>query len=68
MRKEDTSTATGLSLPVIVFVVFLTLKLAGVIAWSWWWITSPLWIVAAILVLLSILYVCIFTYRYKKSK
>ena len=27
----------------ILFVVFLTLKLAGVIDWSWWWITSPLW-------------------------
>ena len=27
-----------------VFMVFLILKLAGVIAWSWWWVTSPLWI------------------------
>lgn len=26
------------------FVVFLVLKLVGVIAWSWWWVTSPLWI------------------------
>lgn len=28
-----------------VFVIFLTLKLAGVLSWSWWWVTSPLWIV-----------------------
>lgn len=28
----------------IVFVIFLVLKLTGVIAWSWWWITAPLWI------------------------
>lgn len=30
----------------ILFVVFLTLKLAGVgavAAWSWWWVTAPLW-------------------------
>ncbi|AXK86558.1 hypothetical protein SAMN05421776_11730 [Nocardia farcinica] len=26
------------------FLVFLVLKLTGVIAWSWWWITAPLWI------------------------
>lgn len=26
------------------FLVFLTLKLTNTINWSWWWITSPLWI------------------------
>ena len=25
------------------FLVFLVLKLTGVIAWSWWWVTAPLW-------------------------
>jgi hypothetical protein len=25
------------------FVVFLVLKLTGYIAWSWWWVTAPLW-------------------------
>lgn len=28
----------------LVFVVFLVLKLTGYIDWSWWWVTSPLWI------------------------
>jgi hypothetical protein len=28
----------------ILFLVFLVLKLIGVIAWSWWWVTAPLWI------------------------
>ena len=32
------------SLEMVLFVIFLTLKLTGVIDWSWWWITSPLWI------------------------
>jgi hypothetical protein len=26
------------------FVIFTVLKLTGVIAWSWWWITAPIWI------------------------
>ena len=26
-----------------VFIVFLVLKLCGVINWSWWWVTAPLW-------------------------
>lgn len=25
-------------------IVFLVLKLCGVIAWSWWWVFAPLWI------------------------
>lgn len=24
-------------------VLFIGLKLAGVIAWSWWWVTAPFW-------------------------
>jgi hypothetical protein len=24
-------------------VVFVTLKLCGVINWSWWWVTAPFW-------------------------
>lgn len=35
------------------FLVFLVLKLCGVIAWSWWWVTSPLWINAIIYVVLA---------------
>ncbi len=26
------------------FLIFLILKLTGIIDWSWWWVTSPLWI------------------------
>jgi hypothetical protein len=24
-------------------IVFVTLKLTGVIDWSWWWVTLPFW-------------------------
>lgn len=42
---------SGISLGGLIFVVFLALKLAGigqVATWSWWWVTSPLWIGVAI--------------------
>ena len=39
---------TGIGLDAILFVVFLILKLTGHIDWSWWWVTSPLWIPFAI--------------------
>lgn len=25
-------------------LIFITLKLMGYIAWSWWWVLSPLWL------------------------
>lgn len=25
-------------------IVFIVLKLVGVIDWSWWWVLSPIWI------------------------
>ena len=51
MVKENTSGGIGIGM--ILFIVFLVLKLANVIDWSWWWVTSPLWIpfvVAAIII------------------
>ena len=39
---------SGIGLDIILFVVFLILKLTGDIDWSWWWVTSPLWIPVAI--------------------
>lgn len=68
MKREDVLTAIGLSLPVIVFVVFLILRVAGAISWSWWWVTSPLWIVAAIILATTILYVAVFYFRYRRYR
>jgi len=35
----------------IVFMTFAVLKVSGTIHWTWLWILSPLWIVAAILMI-----------------
>ena len=51
MANENKS--NGIGLGVILFLIFMTLKLTGNIDWSWWWVTSPLWIpfVAAAVIL-----------------
>lgn len=33
----------GLGIGIVLFLIFLVLKLVGVIDWSWWWVTAPLW-------------------------
>ena len=46
MEKKK-ATSNGLGLGTLLFLIFLTLKLAevGQVAnWSWWWVTAPLWI------------------------
>ena len=32
-----------IGIPAILGIVFVILKLCGVIAWSWWWVTCPFW-------------------------
>lgn len=44
MSKENQVTVFNSSILTILFVVFVTLKLTGNIDWSWWWVTSPLWL------------------------
>jgi Flp pilus assembly protein TadB len=56
------SSAGGLGLGTVLFLIFLVLKLCNVITWSWWWVTSPLWI-SAILYVLILVGVFIYYYR-----
>lgn len=41
----------------LLFILFLILKLTGVIDWSWWWVTAPLWIPLGLAVLILIVLV-----------
>lgn len=67
MEKKNPSPATGLSLPVVVFVVFLILKLTNLITWSWWLITAPLWGMALIIILSIVAGLCLY-YQAKKKR
>ncbi len=46
MVNENKSSGMGIGM--VLFIVFLILKLTGTIDWSWWWVTSPLWIPLAL--------------------
>ena len=48
---------SGVSLPTLLFVVFLVLKLCNVISWSWWLVTLPLW---GCMLLIPLFFICIF--------
>lgn len=48
----------GITLSGVLLIVFIILKLVGVINWSWIWVLSPLWI-SWIIIGLIYLYVII---------
>lgn len=53
-RNKQTGQA-GFPICTILFLIFLTLKLAGVgvvATWSWWAVTSPLWIGSILIIVL----------------
>ena len=58
---DKNNSSTRYSIGMILFLIFLTLKLAGigqVATWSWWWVTSPLWI-PVVLVTIIVLFAVI---------
>ena len=44
MSDSSSSSSSGIGFCGLLTIVFITLKLCGVIAWSWLWVLSPLWI------------------------
>ena len=42
MNESTPIVATGTSLPTLLTVLFIALKLCGIIDWSWWWVLSPI--------------------------
>jgi hypothetical protein len=45
----------GIGIGMILFLIFMVLKLTNHIDWSWWWITSPLWIPVSLLILFLVI-------------
>jgi hypothetical protein len=45
--------SNGLGFTTILFLIFMTLKLTNLITWSWWWVTSPLWIPIVVIIFLA---------------
>lgn len=43
MSNSTTANSGGIGVLRLLGVVFVMLKLIGVIDWSWWWVTAPFW-------------------------
>lgn len=63
---ENNYNTGGIGFVGLLQIVFITLKLLGVISWSWVWVLSPTWI--SIIITIIILLVVYVIFREKKHK
>lgn len=55
--NTSTSSSGGIGFVGLLTIVFITLKLTGVIDWSWWWVLSPIWIsLGIVLTILAVVF------------
>ena len=57
--EKKTETRVGLGFAEALTILFIALKLCGVISWSWLWVLSPLWISLGIVAAIAIVVVII---------
>lgn len=57
MKEKSNGSGGGIGFAGLLSVVFITLKLLGVIEWSWIWVLAPLWIPIVLVVAGAILYI-----------
>ena len=51
MEKDKINISCSWPVAVIVFLAFFFAKIYDKIDWSWWWVFSPLWIPAALVII-----------------
>lgn len=49
-NNSNTKNTGGTGFVGLLTILFIGLKLTGHITWSWWWVLSPLWISAAVVI------------------
>ena len=59
MEEKKTVVTSGSSLATVLGVVFLVLKLVGVIDWPWVWVLAPFWIPIALVVVFVIFWLLV---------
>jgi len=55
MSSSSSSSSGGIGFTGLLTVLFVGLKLTNVIAWSWLWVLSPLWIPLLLLIMILII-------------
>mgnify|MGYP007028932386 FL=1 len=53
-QRVEVKSPGGIGFGGLLAAIFITLKLTGVIAWSWWWVLAPLWLPFAVFLVFAV--------------
>ncbi|QHZ59826.1 hypothetical protein HWD03_gp066 [Alteromonas phage vB_AmeM_PT11-V22] len=53
---SDNNQSGGIGICTLLTVLFVGLKLTDNIDWSWWWVLSPMWLPAAVLLVIVLFF------------
>ena len=65
-NNSSSSSSGGIGFVGLLTIAFIVLKLTGVIAWSWWWVLSPIWISAIIALVVIVIAILVIVIKEKK--
>jgi hypothetical protein len=68
MRSNNHSSSGGIGFCGLLTIVFIVLKICEVIDWSWWWVLSPIWISAILVVAILAVWIAIIVHEDKPKK
>lgn len=67
-NKRNSSSSSGIGILGVLQIVFLVLKLTGLITWSWAVVLIPLWISLGILVIFLIVTIIVVKNNFKTKR
>ena len=68
INKQVNNNSGGIGFLGLLAIVFITLKLTEFIDWSWWWVTAPLWVIPALLIVIGIIWFLNVVRKHYKAK
>jgi hypothetical protein len=68
MSDKNSSTSGGVSFAGLLCIAFIVLKLCKVIDWSWWLVTSPIWIPLALVIGIGLIILPFYIYGKLKKR
>ena len=66
-NNHNNNTSSGIGLSSVLTIVFVVLKLVGVIDWSWWWVFSPTLINVGLAIIVISIYAIYIAHDAKKD-
>ena len=65
--KTNGGSAGGVGFVGLLQILFIALKLCGVINWSWWWVLAPTWISTGLVIAVIVVIVIVFKVKRREK-